>query len=119
MITKAELAKHLAKKVPEPKPVYIDQQKEYAIGFLTTDRQYDLHDKPDEYTRTLAKQIQKNSASGSSKSSKRGCKKRSDVPQLGEQAKQSIPPLKVLDVAQVLPEINMQEAAELDRKSVV
>ena len=37
------------------------------------------------------------------------------MPQLGQQAKQSIPPLKVLstDVPQTVPEINMKAAAEL------
>jgi hypothetical protein len=117
-ISKAEVATHFAKKVPEPKPVYTEKQTKYAIGFLNTPKQYDLHDKPDEYTRTLAKQMQKKSddASGSndkSASKRGGCKKRSDVPQLGQQAKQSIPPLKVLDDAQVLPQIDMQAAAAL------
>jgi hypothetical protein len=117
-ISKAEVATHFAKKVPEPKPVYTEKQTKYAIGFLNTPKQYDLHDKPDEYTRTLAKQMQKKSddASGSndkSASKRGGCKKKSDVPQLGQQAKQSIPPLEVLDDAQVLPQIDMEAAAAL------
>ena len=49
-----------------------------------------------------------------SKSSKSASGKRRDVPQLGKQAKQSIPPLKVLseDVPQVLQQ-DMEEAAKL------
>ena len=55
------------------------------------------------------------SASGSgSKSSKSSRRKISDIPQLGEQAKQSIPSLKVLseNVPQVLQQ-DMEEAAKL------
>ena len=72
---------------------------------------------PDNYVRTLQKQIEMNktsrSASGS-KSSKSASGKRSDVPQLGEQAKQSIPSLKVLseNVPQVLQQ-DMEEAGKL------
>jgi hypothetical protein len=89
----------MKKKEPEPRPEYTKKQKEYAKYLLTLPSQYDLHHKPDDYLRTLQKEGKKSrsrtSASGS-KSSTSTCKKRSDVPQLGQQAKQSIPPLRVL-----------------------
>jgi hypothetical protein len=51
--------------------------------------QYDLN-KPDDYTRCLKKQVE------SSKTRSSGASGKSDVAQLGEQAKKSISPLKVL-----------------------
>jgi hypothetical protein len=72
-----------------------------------------LHHKPDDYLRTLQKEGKKSrsstSASGS-KSSKSPSKKRSDVPQLGQQAKQSIPPLKVL--SKKVPSLMQQQSLE-------
>jgi hypothetical protein len=74
-----------------------------------------LHHKPDDYLRTLQKEGKKSrsstSASGS-KSSKSASKKRSDVPQLGQQAKQSIPPLKVLfeNVLSLVQQQSLEEA---------
>jgi hypothetical protein len=89
----------MKKKEPEPRPKYTEKQKEYAKYLLTLPSQYDLYPKPDDYTRTLQKEGKKTrsraSASGS-KSSTSTSKKRLDVPQLGQQAKQSIPPLRVL-----------------------
>ena len=89
----------MKKKEPEPRPEYTDKQIAYAKYFTTLPSHYDLHYKPDDYTRTLQKEVKKSrsraSASGS-KSSSTTSKKKSDVPQLGQQAKQSIPPLKVL-----------------------
>jgi hypothetical protein len=106
------VAAHFAKKDPEPKPLYTEKQVEYAVDLLTAERQYDLHHKPDEYTRTLQKQIQLNKSASGSKSSKRSSKKRSDVPQLGEQAKQSIPPL-VVSSTNDPQQQDMEEAAKL------
>jgi hypothetical protein len=90
------------------------------MEFLNTKSQYELHHKPDDYLRTLQKEIVKQSKSSKStsgsKSSKSASGKRSDVPQLGQQAKQSIPPLKVLseNVPQRREEpIDMEEAAKL------
>jgi phage gp16-like protein len=89
----------MKKKEPEPRPEYTEKQKAYAKYLLTLPSQFDLHHKPDDYLHTLQKEGKKRrsheSASGS-KSSTSTSKKRSDVPQLGKQAKQSIPPLKVL-----------------------
>jgi ribosome assembly protein YihI (activator of Der GTPase) len=89
----------MKKKEPDPRPEYTEKQKDYAKYLLTLPAQYDLHHKPDDYLRTLQKEGKKSrsrtSASGS-KSSISTSKKRSDVPQLGQQAKQSIPPLRVL-----------------------
>jgi len=106
-IAKAQCDAHFQKKKPEPAPVYTKMQKAYAKDFLNTQSQYELHHKPDDYLRTLRKEVEK------SKSSKSASGKRRDVPQLGEQAKQSIPPLKVLskDVPQVLQQ-DMKEAAK-------
>jgi hypothetical protein len=89
----------MKKKEPEPCAECTEKQKEYAKYLLTLPSQYDLHHKPDDYLRTLQKEEKKSrsrtSASGS-KSSTSTIKKRSDVPQLEQQAKQSIPPLMVL-----------------------
>ncbi|KAI4993564.1 hypothetical protein ZWY2020_007877 [Hordeum vulgare] len=82
----------MKKKEPEPRPEYTEKQIAYAKYFTKLPSQYD-------YTRTLQKEGKKSrsraSASGS-KSSSTTSKKRPDVPQLGQQAKQSIPPLRVL-----------------------
>jgi hypothetical protein len=91
----------MKKKEPEPLPEYTEKQKEYAKYLLTLPSRYDLHHKPDDYLRTLQKEGKKSrsraSASGSkSSTSTSTSKKRSDIPQLGQQAKQSIPPLRVL-----------------------
>jgi hypothetical protein len=89
----------MKKKEPEPRPEYTEKQKEFANYMLTLPKQFELHHKPDDYLRTLQKEGKKSrsrrSASGS-KSSTSTSKTRSDVHQLGQQAKQSIPPLRVL-----------------------
>jgi hypothetical protein len=89
----------MKKNEPEPRLEYTQKLKDYAKYLLTLPSQYDLHHKPDNYLRTLQKEGKKSrshtSASGC-KSSTSTSKKRSDVPQLGQQAKQSIPPLRVL-----------------------
>jgi hypothetical protein len=82
----------MKKKEPEPRPEYTEKQKKYAKYLLTLPSQYDLHHKPDDYLRTLQKEGKKSRSRASASTSK----KRSDVPQLGQQAKQSIPPLRVL-----------------------
>ena len=55
MIVKAECVAQLQKKKPEPAPVYTEKQKAYALSFLNTKSQYDLHHKLDDYLRTLKK----------------------------------------------------------------
>jgi hypothetical protein len=98
-ITKEHHDAQIKNKKPEPRPTYTEKQINYANYFLSLPSQYDLHHKPDDYLHTLQKEGKKSrssrSASGS-KSSKSASGKRSDVLQLGQQAKQSIPPLKVL-----------------------
>ena len=58
-IAKAEKDAHFAKKKPKPAPVYTEKQKAYARDFLNTKSQYELHHKPDDYLRTLQKEVQK------------------------------------------------------------
>ena len=76
-----------------------------------------MHHKPDDYLRTLQKEVAKNKSSKSSASSKRSAStgasgtknaisKKSDVPLLGQQAKQTIAPLKV--VSQNVPLLAQQ-----------
>ena len=122
------MAAHFHKEKPQPPPPYTEKQKEWAADFLTTDCQYDLHQKKDDYTRTLAKKLrqsrEKKSATGRKsstssaplKAQQTGAnKKRKCIPHLGEQAKQSIPPLKVLfeDVPELLLQQQYDEAAKL------
>jgi ribosome assembly protein YihI (activator of Der GTPase) len=107
----------MKKKELEPRPEYTEKQKAYAKYLLTLPSQYDLHHKPDDYTRTLQKEGKKSrsraSASGS-KSSTSTSKKRSDVPQLGQQAKQLIPPLRVL--SESVPSLVQGQDLELAEK---
>jgi hypothetical protein len=83
-----------------------------------------LHHKPDDYLRTLQKEVAKSKSSASGKKSastgasgtKTAISKKSDVPLLGQQAKQTIAPLKV--VSQNVPllaqqPVDMSIAAEL------
>ena len=76
--------------------------------------QYTKHDKPDDYLRTLQKEEAKKSRSSKSasgsQSNKRANVKRSDVPQLGQQAKQSIPALKVPSIPPLLQQQDVEEA---------
>ena len=121
-IAEAEKDAHFQKKKPEPTPVYTEKEKTYALGFLNTKSQYELHHKPDDYVRTLQKEAQKSKSSRSASGSKKGCSParkssrsaRRDVPQLGKQAKQSIPPLKVLSKhAPQPPQLDMVTATEI------
>ena len=87
MLFRSEKDAHFQKKKPEPAPVYTEKQKAYAHDFLNTKSQYELHHKPDDYLRTLRKEVEKSKSSKSasgSKSSKSASGKRRDVPQLGE-----------------------------------
>jgi hypothetical protein len=116
-IAKEHYDAQMKKKEPEPRPEYTETQKDYAKYLLTLPSQYDLHHKPDDYLRTLQKEGGKSrsrtSASGS-KSSTSTSKKRSDVPQLGQQAKQSIPPLRVL--SQNVPSPVQGKSLEIAKK---
>jgi hypothetical protein len=98
-IAKEHYDTQIKKKKPEPRSEYTEKQKDYAKYLLTLPSQYDLHHKPDDYLRTLQKEGKKSRSSTSAsrrKSSKSASNKRSDIPQLRQQAKQSIPPLRVL-----------------------
>jgi hypothetical protein len=72
----------LAPKVPEPKPTYTEKQKAYAIDILTTDAQY-KRNLPSDYKREIERQSDLAKAKRSGK----------QIPQLGEQKNQSVPPL--------------------------
>jgi hypothetical protein len=104
-------------KEPEPRPKYTEKQKDYAKYLLTLPSQYDLHHKPDDYLRTLQKEGKKRrsytSASGS-KSSTSASKKRSDISQLRQHAKQSIPPLRVL--SENVPSLVQGKSLEIAKK---
>ena len=86
-IEKEQHEAQMKRKEPEPRPKYTEKNIAWAKDFITTPSQYDLHYKPDDYTRTLQKEVKKSrsraSASGS-KSTSTTSKKRSDVPQLGQ-----------------------------------
>ena len=56
-ISKAEVHAHFHPEKPEPTPPYTEKQKEWAVGFLNTPSQYELHHKPDDYACTLMKQV--------------------------------------------------------------
>ena len=142
-IVKKHVHEQLHKEKPPAPAPYTEKQKGYALDFLNTPSQYDLHEKKDDYTRTLARVIEdkgtakKKDSASTSKSSARSVagkkssstsaplkakqaattgRKRKEVPQLGEQAKQSIPPLKVLDVPSVYQEhgdFDLEAAAAL------
>jgi hypothetical protein len=116
-IAKEHYDAQMKKKEPEPLPEYTEKQKDYAKYLLTMPSQYELHRKPDDYLRTLQKEGKKSrsstSASGS-KSSKSVSKNRSDVPQLGQQAKQSIPPLRVL--SENVPSLVQRQSLEEAKK---
>ena len=73
-IVNAQIDEHFAKKKPNPAPVYTHKQKAGALDFLNTKSQYELHHKPDDYLRTLRKEVEK------SKSSKSASGKRREAP---------------------------------------
>ena len=83
---------------------------------MNTPRQYDLHHKPDNYRCILEKEASKSKSSKRASSSRSSARSetRRDVPQLGQQAKKSIPPLNVLSEAfpQLVMQQGMEEAAQ-------
>jgi hypothetical protein len=94
--TNAAAAAHLekwkadmkAKREPEPKPVFSEKEKKWAKSFLTTPSQAEKN-MPDDYGRELRRQAEILKAEKEKESKKCG----KQVDQLGEQRKQSIPPL--------------------------
>ena len=100
---------------PEPRPIYTEKQINYCHFFADCPNQYTMHHKPDDYLRTLQKEEAKKSrssksASGSQSNKSSASVKRSDVPQLGQQAKQSIPALKVPSIPPLLQQQDVEEA---------
>jgi hypothetical protein len=81
---------HFAPKKPEEKPVYDPKTKKWVISFLEQPSQEEINRK-DDYTRCL-KRVKR---SGKSRTTSSGASGRKHVAQLGEQANQSISPLKV------------------------
>jgi len=85
-----------AKREPEPKPVFSEKEKKWAKSFLTTPSQAEKN-MPDDYGRELRRQAEKLKADKGKKALEdkekeiKTCGKQ--VAQLGEQIKQSIPPL--------------------------
>jgi hypothetical protein len=88
---KADTERQLAPKQPPPKQTFTEANKKWAVGFLTQPRQYELN-KDSNYKRALKKKVKEAEPRSTSRSSPR---KKRDVPQLGQQAKQTIPPLQV------------------------
>jgi len=88
---KADTERQLAPKQPPPKQTFTEANKKWAVGFLTQPRQYELN-KDNTYKRALKKKVKEAEPGSTSRSSPR---KKRDVPQLGQQAKQTIPPLQV------------------------
>jgi hypothetical protein len=82
-ILAAELKAHFALKLPEPKPTFSEKVKKWAYGMLTKPAQYKMN-LPSDYKRKIERQ------SDLAKKAKRSGKQ---IPQLGEQKNQSVPPL--------------------------
>jgi hypothetical protein len=83
VISDAEVKAQFARKEPEPKPTYTPKQKTWAIGMLTAEPQY-KKSLPSDYKCEIERQ------SDLAKKAKRSGKQ---IPQLGEQKNQSVPPL--------------------------
>jgi hypothetical protein len=88
-VVQEEVKQHFQKKVPEPKVSIPEKTVKHFVNLLNQPSQVEMS-LDDNYTRTIKKQmIAKKSIAQSSRTKR-------DVPQLGLQAKQSIPDLKVL-----------------------
>jgi hypothetical protein len=89
--------------VPEPKPTYSEKDKKWAMDMLTTEAQY-KRSLPSDYKRKIERQ------NYLAKKAKGSAKSRKQIPQLGEQKNQSVPPLIVAPP----PDIHMTFRAEMD-----
>ncbi|KAK1612137.1 hypothetical protein QYE76_035810 [Lolium multiflorum] len=69
-VVKKQMHEHFHKEKPRPPAPYTEKQKAYALDFLNTPSQCDLHEKKDDYTRTLAKVIEQNKEKDSASTSK-------------------------------------------------
>jgi hypothetical protein len=85
---------HFARKEPEPKPTYNNKDKKWAIGMLTTEPQY-KRNLPSDYKHEIERQ------SDLAKKAKRSGKQ---IPQLGEQKNQLVPPLIVAPPISIRPQ---------------
>ena len=90
-IVQAEVKQHFTRKKKPQKQTFDPETIKWATGFLTHPSQYEIN-KPDDYTRALRKidAITPRNVTGS------GLPKLKGVAQLGEQAKKTISPLKVV-----------------------
>jgi hypothetical protein len=86
VISNAQLKAHFAPKKPEPKLTYIEKDKNWAMGMITQPTQYKLR-LPSDYKCEIERQ------SDLAAKAKRSAKNRKQIPQLGEQKNQSVPPL--------------------------
>jgi hypothetical protein len=86
VISDAQLKAHFAPKTPEPKLTYIEKYKNWAMGMLTQPAQYKLS-LPSDYKCEIERQ------SDLAAKAKISAKSGKQIPQLGEQKNQLIPPL--------------------------
>ena len=84
---KADTKKQLAPKQLPPKQTFTEEQKKWAKGMLEQPSQISMN-LPSDYEREIGKQT-----ALSNKKKKTSAKRGNQVPQLGEQKKQSVPPL--------------------------
>jgi hypothetical protein len=108
-----------AKKEPEPKPVFTEKQKKWAKDFLTTPSQIQQN-LPDDYGHEFHRQVailvdkkgleeKEKKALEEKKEASKKCGKQ--VSQLGEQKKQSIPPL----IVEAGPSVTTSFRADMDK----
>ena len=92
MLAKAECEDFFAKmklqREPEPAPVYTEKETSWAVGFLNTPSQYELHHKPDDYLRTLEKEWAKSKSSSHASGSKSKSENKAGANQVKVQGKQ-------------------------------
>jgi hypothetical protein len=69
-IAKEHYDAQMKKKEPEPRLEYTEKQIAYAKYLLTLPSQYNLHHKPDDYTRALRKEEKKSRSCASASGSK-------------------------------------------------
>jgi hypothetical protein len=82
-IVNAEMKAHFAQKEPEPKPTCNDKDKKWVVDMITTEPQY-KRSLPSDYKHEIERQ---------SDLAKKAKRSRKQIPQLGEQKNQSVPPL--------------------------
>jgi hypothetical protein len=83
VISDAQVKAHFAPKNPEPKPTYCEKDKNWAMGMLTQPAQYKL---------SLPYKCETERQSDLATKAKGSAKSGKQIPQLGEQKNQSVPP---------------------------